>query len=177
VEAFFAGPWGPLLIFALRLVDVSLGTIRVVLAVRGMKVVAPLIGFFEISIWVVAVGTAIRFLDSPLHVVGYAAGFAAGTMMGLWIEEKMAFGMAVIRVMSRTATDGIVDAVRGRGFGATVFGGKGREGEVQMVYAALKRRHLPVFMEEVRAVDPGAFVTIEEPRAIHRGWMYTARRK
>jgi uncharacterized protein YebE (UPF0316 family) len=119
LEALFAGPWGPLAIFALRIVDVSLSTIRIVLAVRGHKYVVPFIGFFEVLIWVFAVGHAIRFLDSPLHLLGYAGGFATGSIVGLLIEERLAIGYASIRVVSRHAGVEMADALRSRGFGVT----------------------------------------------------------
>jgi uncharacterized protein YebE (UPF0316 family) len=94
IEQLFGGPWGPLVIFLLRIVDVSLATVRMLLSVRGQKLLVPLIGFFEVLIWLFAAGNAIRHLSSPYHVIGYAGGFAAGTAVGLWVEEKLAFGLA-----------------------------------------------------------------------------------
>lgn len=177
MDALFASAWGPLLIFCLRIVDVSLATLRMLLSVRGMKHVAPVIGFFEVLVWIFAVGNAIQHLESPLHLAGYAAGFATGTLVGLWIEEKMAFGMSTVRVMSRHGGVEIAEALRERGFGVTEFAGQGREGTVEVVYAVLRRRDLPAVFEQVGIWDPDAFVTVEEPRAIHRGWMFGKRRK
>jgi uncharacterized protein YebE (UPF0316 family) len=177
MDALFASTWGPLLIFCLRIVDVSLATIRVLLAVRGIRLVAPLIGFFEVLIWIFAVGTAIQHLESPLHLIGYAAGFSTGTLVGMSIEEKMAFGMATVRIVSQHGGVELAEALRERGFGVTEFAGQGREGRVEVVYAALRRRDLPQVFEEVRTWDPEAFVTVEEPRAIHRGFMFDKRRK
>jgi uncharacterized protein YebE (UPF0316 family) len=177
MDAIFASAWGPLVIFALRICDVSLATLRMLLAVRGQKKAVPIIGFFEVTIWIFAVGNAIRFLDSPLHLIGYAAGFATGTVVGLWLEEKMALGLATVRVMSMHGGVEIAEALRNRGFTVTEFAGHGREGRVEIVYAVLRRRELPVVFEEVGVWDPEAFVTVEEPRAIHRGWMFDKRRK
>ena len=177
LDALLASAWGPLLIFGLRIVDVSLATVRMLLAVRGVKLVAPVIGFFEVLVWIFAVGTAIQHIDSPLHLMGYAGGFAAGTLVGLLIEEKMALGMATVRVLSRHGGVELAEALRDRGFGVTEFGGQGREGRVEMVYAVLRRRDLKAVFDEVRTWDPEAFVTVEEPRAIHRGWLLQGRRK
>ena len=177
MDALFASAWGPLLIFSLRIVDVSLATLRMLLSVRGQKVLVPVIGFFEVTLWIFAVGNAIKHLDSPLHLLGYAAGFATGTVVGLWIEEKMALGMATMRVMSQHGGVEIAEALRERGFGVTEFSGYGREGVVEVVYAVLRRRDLPVAFEQVGIWDPQAFVTVEEPRSIHRGWMMGRRRK
>jgi len=177
MDALFASAWGPLLIFSLRIVDVSLATLRMLLSVRGQKLVVPVIGFFEVTIWIFAVGNAIQHLDSPLHLIGYAAGFATGSVVGLLIEEKMAMGLATVRVMSQHGGVEIAEALRERGFGVTEFAGYGREGTVEVVYAVLRRRDLPAAFEQVGIWDPDAFVTVEEPRAIHRGWMMGRRRK
>lgn len=177
VEELIASTWGPLLIFLLRIVDVSLATIRMLLAVRGVKYVAPVIGFFEVMIWIVAVGSAIQHLDSPLHLIGYAAGFATGTLVGMMIEEKMAFGMATVRIVSKHGGVELAEALRDRGFGVTEFAGQGREGRVEVVYVVLRRRDLPQVFAEVGTWDADAFVTVEQPRSIHRGWLLDKRRK
>jgi uncharacterized protein YebE (UPF0316 family) len=171
LDSLLSSAWGPLIIFSLRIVDVSLSTIRMLLAVRGVKAIAPVIGFFEVLFWIIAVGSAVKHLDSPLHLLGYAGGFATGTYVGLRIEEKIAFGMAMVRVVSQHGGVELAEALRERGFGVTEQAGYGRDGRVEILYAALRRRDLPAVYEEVRTWDPEAFVTVEEPRAIHRGWM------
>lgn len=177
LDALFGSAFGPLLIFALRIVDVSLATVRMLLSMRGQKRLVPVIGFFEVLLWITAVGTAVRFLDSPAHLLGYAGGFAAGTAVGLWIEEKMALGLAAVRVMSRFGGVEIAEALRESGFGVTEFGAQGRDGRMEVVYAVVRRRDLPRALAHVSTWDPDAFVTVEEPRAIHRGWMFSQRRK
>lgn len=177
LEMLFGSAWGPLVIFALRIVDVSLATVRMLLSVRGYKRLVPLIGFFEVLVWITAVGQAVKFLDSPLHLLGYASGFAAGAAVGLWIEEKLALGVAALRVMSAHGGVEIASALRDRGFGVTEFPAYGKDGRMEVVYAVLRRRHLPLALAQVSAWDPDAFVTVEEPRAIHRGWMFDYRRK
>jgi uncharacterized protein YebE (UPF0316 family) len=177
MEALMASAWGPLVIFCLRIVDVSLSTMRMLLAVRGVKFVAPLIGFFEVLVWILAVGSAIRHMNSPLHLAGYAGGFATGTLVGLMIEERIALGMATIRVVSRHGGVEVAEALRERGFGVTEFAGHGREGHVEVVDAVLRRRDLPTVLKEIDYWDPEAFVTIQEPRAIRRGWLMQQRRK
>jgi uncharacterized protein YebE (UPF0316 family) len=177
MELLMASEWGPLVIFGLRIVDVSLATLRMLLSVRGVKYAAPLIGFFEVLVWITAVGTAIQHLDSPLHLIGYASGFATGTLVGLLIEERMAIGVASIRVVSRHGGVELAEALRELGFGVTEFAGQGREGNVEVVDAVLRRRDLPNAMKEIDYWDPDAFVTIQEPRAIRRGWLLQNRRK
>lgn len=177
IEQLFGGAWGPLIIFGLRIIDVSLATLRMLLSVRGQRVLVPIIGFFEILIWLFAAGNAIRFLNSPLHVLGYAGGFAAGTMVGLWVEEKLAFGLATIRIISAHGGVELADALRENGFGVTEFSGEGREGRVEVVYTVAQRSQIKSMMKLIDVWDPSAFVTVEEPRSIRRGWLLQKRRK
>jgi uncharacterized protein YebE (UPF0316 family) len=177
IIGLFAGPWGPLVIFTLRIVDVSLATLRMLLSVRGQRVVVPIIGFFEVLIWLFAAGSAIQYLNSPLHVLGYAGGFAAGTAVGLWVEEKLAFGLATVRIISGHVGVELADALREQGFGVTEFAGEGREGKVEVVYTVARRDQIKGIMGVVDTWDPDAFVTVEEPRSIRRGWLLQKRRK
>lgn len=176
LDALFAGPYGPLFIFCLRIVDVSMSTIRILLAVRGYKVVVPIIGFFEVLVWMFAVGNAIRFLDSGWHLLGYAGGFATGNVVGMLIEERLAIGFATIRVVSTHAGVEMADALRNIGFGVTEFGGQGRDGRVEVVYTVCMRRDIERVVNEVERWDDHAFITVEEPRDIRWGWMQSAPR-
>jgi uncharacterized protein YebE (UPF0316 family) len=176
LDALFAGAYGPLIIFCLRIVDVSMSTIRILLAVRGYKVVVPILGFFEVLIWVFAVGNAIRFLDSGWHLLGYAGGFATGNIVGLLIEERLAIGYATIRVVSTHAGVEMADALRNIGFGVTEFGGQGRDGRVEIVYTVCLRRDIGRVLDEIETWDRQAFITVEEPRDIRWGWMQSSPR-
>ncbi len=177
LEALFAGPYGPLVIFALRIVDVSLGVLRMLLAMRGARLLVPIIACIETLVWVFAVGNAIKHLDSPWHIAGYVAGFATGNVVGLWLEGKLAFGLAAVRVITRHVDADLSEGLRALGYGCTEFPGEGKEGKVLLIYAVLMRRQVPAMLEEVRKRDPEAFVTVEEPRAMHRGWVLPMRRK
>ena len=177
VETLIGGPWGPLAIFVLRIVDVSLATTRMLLSVRNQRKLVPAIAFFEVLIWLFAAGTAIRHLDSIWHAVGYAGGFAAGNMVGLWIEEKLALGLATVRIISEHGGVEVAEALRELGYGVTEFSGQGREGTVEVVFTATRRRDIPEILGIADRWSPGAFITVEEPRAVHRGWLYQGRRK
>jgi uncharacterized protein YebE (UPF0316 family) len=168
-ESLFALPWGPLLIFALRIVDVSLDTMRVLSAVRGARWVAGGLGFFQALIWIVVVGNAIRYLDSIWHVLGYAAGFGAGTLVGISIEHALAYGLATVRVVSRDGGVEIAAALRERGYGVTEFGGQGRDGRVEIINSVVQRQDLADVMRIVDSWDPAAFVTVEEPKFLRGG--------
>ncbi len=178
LELLFAGPWGPLVIFGLRIVDVSLSTVRMLLSIRNIRRWVPVIGFVEVTIWVVAVGTAIQHLDSVWHIVGYSGGFAAGTLVGLWIEGRLAMGLATIRIICRHGEWGpVAEGLRARGFGVTEIAATGREGPVGVLLSIVHRRQIQQVLTEVERLDEDAFVTVEEPRSIVRGWTFPARRK
>ncbi|CAN5696925.1 DUF2179 domain-containing protein [soil metagenome] len=172
-----ASMWGPLIIFGLRIVDVTLATVRMLLTMRNARKAVPIIGFFESLIWVVAVGTAIQNLHSIWHILGYSGGFASGTLVGLWLEGKMAVGLATVRIITRTSGEEVADTLRDRGFGVTEFEGHGRRGRVALIYTLVKRRQIEAVLAEVERTDPGAFISVEEPRIIRRGWMFPKRRK
>lgn len=176
LDALFAGPYGPLVIFCLRIVDVSMSTIRILLAVRGYKAIVPVLGFFEVLVWMFAVGNAIRFLDSGWHLLGYAGGFATGNVVGMLIEERLAIGFATIRIVSTHAGVEMADALRNIGFGVTEFGGQGRDGRVEVVYTVCMRRDIERVVDEVERWDDHAFITVEEPRDIRWGWMQSSPR-
>jgi uncharacterized protein YebE (UPF0316 family) len=177
VETLFAGPWGPVIIFGLRLLDVPLSTVRMLLTVRNQRSLVPLIAFFEVLLWLVAAGNAIKHLSSVWHAIGYAGGFAAGNMVGIWLEEKLAFGLATVRIISQHGGVELAEALRDKGFGVTEFAGQGRQGNVEVVFTVAPRRRLPSIMAEVDRWDPDAFITVEEPRAIRRGWVFARRVK
>jgi uncharacterized protein YebE (UPF0316 family) len=177
MEHILTGPLGPLFIFCLRICDVSVATLRLLSAVRGQKLVAAGLGFVEVLIWIVAVGTVIRNLTSPLLVLGYAAGFSAGTYVGMTIEEKLAMGVAEVRIISRLLGVELAESLRQMGFGVTEIMGQGREGRVEILSAVVPRRAVRGVLDEVERRDPAAFVVVEEPRSIQRGWMLSRRRK
>ncbi len=171
-----AGPWGPAIIFCLRVVDVSMATVRVIMLVRGPRVLAPIIGFFEVLIWIVAVGSAIRNLTSPLHVLGYAGGYATGTAVGMWVEGKLALGWGVVRVFARGSEDRIAGTLRDRGFAVTEMRGRGRSGEVGVLYAVMRRREIPHVLAAIETEDPSSFVTVQSDAVVQGGWHSTQRR-
>lgn len=171
-----AGPFGPLVIFSLRIADVSLSTVRTILIFRGHRIAAPVLGFFESLIWVLAVSAAIRNLTSPLHVIGYAAGFAAGNAVGLWIERRLALGLAAVRVIASDSDAQLAVRIRASGHGATEFSGMGHSGPVSLIYSIIRRRELTPLLRLVEDIDPDAFIAVDDARALHRGWMTALRR-
>jgi uncharacterized protein YebE (UPF0316 family) len=159
VQELLAGPAGPLFIFALRILDVSMGTVRVLLVVRNAKVLVPLIGFFEVLVWISAVSGVVANLDSPLLMVGYAGGFAAGNLVGLTIEERLALGLATVRTMVKHDGARVAGVLRDAGFGV------------------IPRRQVHRFLQILDREAPHSFVVVDEPRAVRRGWLFPMRMK
>lgn len=177
IQDLLASPFGPLFIFFLRITDVSMGTVRVVLIVRNNKLLVPILGFFEVMVWVLAVGAVVQHLTSPWHLLGYAGGFATGNLIGLVIEERLALGVSTVQTIVQAAGDELAAVPRDRGFAVTAMDARGRHGPVHHLYSAIPRRRVAAYLEAVDAHAPDAFVIVEEPRAVRRGWMFPMRKK
>jgi uncharacterized protein YebE (UPF0316 family) len=161
---------GGLLVFGLRLSDVTLGTLRILMTVRGRKLYAAAIGFVEVTIFVVAVSQVVRNVASIWHVLGYSSGFAVGTLIGMTLEERLALGVAIVRVISPTSGRLLAEALRHEGYGVTEVAGQGMREAVRICETVVHRQDVPAVLEIVEAVDAKAFVTIEETRQVYRGW-------
>lgn len=151
-----------LLIFGLRVVDVSLGTLRIAMLVRGHQLLAGGLGFFESLVWLIAAADVLNNLDSPLKFIGYAGGYAAGTMLGTTIEKWIAIGSILLRVIERSDQPSSVDALRQAGFYATVMNARGRDGDVQIIFSVIPRRRQSEALRIVRRLNPKAYVTFEQ---------------
>ena len=177
IQDLLSSPWGPIFIFFLRITDVSMATVRVVLIVRGAKLLVPIIGFFEVSIWIFAVGAVVSHLSSPWHLLGYAGGFATGNWVGMMIEERLAFGVATVQTIVKEQGGLLAGLLRERGFAVTEMDARGRTGPVCHLYSAIPRKRVAAYLDAVDDGAPDAFVIVEEPRAVRQGWMFPAKKK
>jgi uncharacterized protein YebE (UPF0316 family) len=185
MSALLAAPIGALIIFGLRIVDVSMGTLRLILGVRGYRVQAASLGFFEVLIWLFAVGAALQHLTSVFHVVGYAGGFAAGNFVGIWLEERFALGTNVVRATYRqaaptetaSAAQQVADTLRGRGFAVTELDGRGRTHPVHILNVVVERKDVGRVMEIMHTDDTDPFITVEEVRATRGGYFRPVARR
>lgn len=176
MDQLFDAPIGALLIFGMRIIDVSMSMIRMILAVKGHRGYAACIGFFEVLVWLIAAGHALQHLNSAFHIVGYAAGFATGNYVGIWLEGRFALGVSSIRaVFKNTPLDSTGPAVakklREHGYAVTEMPGRGRESEVDILSIVVPRRNVPDVMRMLQEQDPSAFVTVEEVRHTHGGFV------
>jgi uncharacterized protein YebE (UPF0316 family) len=158
----------PFLIFLARISDVTLGTLRIILISKGKKYIAPLLGFLEILIWILAITRIFENLNNWLCYLAYAAGFAAGNYIGMVVEEKIALGVELIRIItSKDATD-LIRTLREKGFGITYITATGSQGEVGILYSIIKRSDLKQFNEFMSKFNPNAFYTIEDIRFVNK---------
>jgi uncharacterized protein YebE (UPF0316 family) len=158
-----------LFIFFLRVTDVSMGTVRTIMILRGMRKWAALIGFVEVSIWVVAISRVIGNLNTVWSVIGYSGGFAAGTLLGMWIEDKLALGYTDVRIISMCKGREITDLIRQTGYGATQLQAEGQSGPVCVTSVVTARKQVADIIRLVNKIDATAFVTVEETRHVLRG--------
>ncbi|MBU1518870.1 MAG: DUF2179 domain-containing protein [Planctomycetes bacterium] len=159
----------PLLIFIARILDVSMGTVRVIFVSRGMKYLAPVMGFFEVLIWLLAIGQIMKNLSNPLCYIAYAGGFAMGNFVGMCIAEKLSLGMALLRVISKKDTASLIEDFKLQGYGVTSFDGQGSTGPVKLVFSIMHRSHLTEAVGVVSKFDPAAFYSIEDVGFVEKG--------
>jgi uncharacterized protein YebE (UPF0316 family) len=165
----------PLLIFVARVFDVTLGTLRIIFTSRGMRNIAPFLGFIETFIWIVAVSSIVKHAQNVAAFVGYAGGFATGTFVGMFLENKLAVGTVTFRAIIRRDTKELIKALVEAGFGITIVDGRGSSGKVKVVYTTVKRQDLPVVVDIFHRMVPGAFLSVEEVRSTEQGIFPTSK--
>lgn len=151
----------PLLIFAARIVDVSIGTVRTIMVIGGMRAIASALGFIEVCIWALAVGGMVRYLPNPFAILAFAGGFATGSYVGMMIESKMALGYRLVRVINSKPELDVSGSLRQHGYKVTRLDGSGMHGPVEVAFCAIKRRRLDDTLKLVREIAPEAFVSVE----------------
>lgn len=159
----------PLLIFISRIADVTIGTIRLIFVSRGLKVLAPLAGFFEVIIWLLVIGQVIRHLSNPLCYIAYAAGFATGNYVGMFLVEKLSLGMVIVRIITQKDAASLVESLNQRQFGVTVLDGHGSKGDVKVIFTIVKRAHVQEVQDLIKKFNPLAFYSIEEVGDVEKG--------
>ena len=164
-----------LLIFSARILDVSLGTVRTIVVFRGHRLLAAVIGFFEITIWVIAAGQVLHNLDEWYLIVAYAAGFGTGNYVGIWLESKLAIGREMGSAISFRADGRLARLLRERGFRAIdVDADMGRGPAVDLVITVTRRRRVPELLAAILEADPEAQYSISDIKMAHEGFDPTA---
>ena len=167
----------PLLIFLARICDVSIGTLRLIFVSKGFKFIAPLLGFFEVIIWLLAVSQIMKHLDNIVCYVAYGGGFAMGNYIGMYLEEKLSIGNVIIRVVPKSDTTELIEELKSQNFGLTVVDAEGAQQKVKIIFSVIKRENVGHFVSVINQYSPHAFYTIEEVKSVNEGVFRRNRRK
>ena len=159
----------PLLIFCARISDVTLSTIRIVFVMSGRRNLAPLLGFFESLIWLVAISQIIKNISSPVSYVAYAAGFASGTFVGMTIEQKLALGKVMVRIITRREATELLEFLKTSKYGFTNVEAQGKREKVSLIFSVVERQNLQDYISIIERFNPTAFYTIENVRFVSDG--------
>ena len=168
---FTSDAWlGAGLIFLLRLADMTFATIRFMISLRGKRSLAWIFGFFQALVFVIAISTVLKDLNNLLNIIGYAAGYATGSVVGMSLEARMAIGHSHVRIISPRRGASVAEKLRAAGYAVTEVSGRGRDGAVTLINASVRRKNINKVREIVQAEDEEAFVTSEDLRPLRRGF-------
>jgi uncharacterized protein YebE (UPF0316 family) len=159
-----------LFIFGIRVLEMTLDTLRVLFILRGRRTVAWFVGFGQSLLFVVAITSVLQNLDNPATIIGYAGGFATGVVVGMFIEERLAIGHTHMRIISSGRGSAIAEQLRGKGYAVTEVPARGRDGAVTLLSCNVMRRQVDWMMKTINEIDPAAFITAEEVRPVRRGF-------
>ena|SRR5688572_10282587 len=159
----------PLMIFLARTCDVTLATLRNIFIARNIKKIVPFLGFFEVMIWLVAVSQTINNLHNIACYVAFAGGYSMGIFVGITIEEKLALGKQVVRIITNQDPTNLVKALYDNNMGVTILDGNGAKGPVKVIFTTLKRKDVQFVDDLIKKYTPNAFYTIEDIRNSNMG--------
>lgn len=171
----FESVYGALIIMVMRICDVSLGTLRTIFVVQGRKYFAAIVGFVEVLIWVFVIRFVVQNLDQFQNLIGYAAGFAVGNILGITIEQKIGLGFVQLNIISRHFTDQIADRLRKLKYGLTILPGEGSSGGVSIIVTIIPRKYQKKVISIIEEIDKHSFITIQHSLP-YRGFIHGSRK-
>lgn len=158
-------------IFFARIIDVSLGTVRMILTIRGDKLVASIVGFFEITVYILALNLVLKQLNDPVKFFAYALGFACGIYIGSLVEEKMALGFRGLQVILSLDNAHVTEVLRDEGYAVTTWDGQGMEGHKLIMNIIVRRNRAAKCEKRIMELDPNAFIVFLEPKSFSGGYL------
>jgi uncharacterized protein YebE (UPF0316 family) len=159
----------PFLIFICRVSDVTLGTLRNLFLSKGIKTLVPIVGFFEVLIWLVAVNQVLKHMDNIMCYAGWGLGYATGIIIGIKIDERLGLGLQMLRIITNQNCTNLIQALNKEDLGATIIDGKGAKGPIQMVYLIIKRTDFKKVSMFIQLHNPDAFYTVEDVKEARHG--------
>lgn len=160
----------PLLIFCLRIIDVTIGTIRIIYVARSVIYLATLCGFFEVLVWLISITQIMQHLDHYVTYLAYAGGFATGNFVGIYIENRLAVGTVAVRAITQVDATELIEHLATENFGVTSMAARGVSGEVRLVFTVVKRKDLKKVIEIIKRFNPRAFISVEDVRSVSEGY-------
>ena len=167
----------PIVICLARIIDVSIGTLRIIFVSRGFKYLAPLLGFVEVLIWLLAIGQIMQNLTNPVNYIAYASGFAIGNYIGMLIENKLAMGVVLVRVITKKSASDLIKNLRETGLTVTSIDAEGNYGDVKVFFTIVNRKQLKSVLETVHYFNPLAFYTVEDIGYAKKGYSPTTKQR
>jgi uncharacterized protein YebE (UPF0316 family) len=168
---FFSNPWiGALVIFGLRVLNMSMDTLRLLFTMRGKKALSWVIGFLVSLVYVLLLTSVLSNLNNPLYIIAYSAGFATGGVVGMWIEERLAIGFVHLQVISPRRGVVMAEKLRENGFAVTEIPARGKDGMVSLLNLSVRRKQAVAVQKIVNECDEAAFVTAEDVHPVRRGF-------
>lgn len=164
----------PALIFVARVFDVTLATIKILFVMNGKRDIAPVLGFFESLIWLLAIGQIITNIDNGLSYIAYASGFATGTWVGMYIEEKLAVGRVMLRLIVNDLNGELMEFLHNNDFRYSMLDAMGKMGKVSIVFFVVERENLTRLIEGINVHHPNAFYTIESVKQVSKSQEFSA---
>jgi len=159
----------PILIFLARVGDVSIGTMRIIFISQGNRKLAPLAGFFEVTIWLIAMGQIFNNLTNPIYYIAYAGGFATGNYVGLIIEQKLSLGLLSVYLILKENPGPLIKELKSQGYGLTTLTAEGMKGNVKLVVMVIKRKDLNEVYEMIKKLHPDAFMSVQSVQSVKGG--------
>lgn len=163
----------PILIILARMMDVSIGTLRVIFIIRGYKYIAPILGFFEVLIWLLVITRVVKEINNPVCYIAYPLGFSIGSYIGLAIERHLHLGYVLVRIITRKEADNLLNAFKEKGYHYTSIAASGNnQVPVKVIFSVLDRKDLSAYLDIVKKNNPRAFYTIEEVKSVAKNSDY-----
>ncbi len=159
----------PALVFLAESCVLTLATLRTIAIARGKKLPAALLGFFEVSIWLFAIGQVMQNLSNLSCAAAFAAGFSLGNFMGILIEQKLALGNLTVQITTKRDARVLIDRLRSSGYGVTKMDGHGATGPVEVVYTIVQRKDLTHVADIIQRFDPGVFYAVHDLQSSAEG--------
>lgn len=166
-EVFYSWVILPAIITCCRIADVTLGTMRILLITKGHRKIAPIVGFFEVLIWLFVMTQVIKHMDNVASYFAWATGFALGIYIGTWVEGKIALGVVIVRMFVSSETEPLIEQLRAQGYSVTVVDGYGSKGPVKLVYTITQRKKQAEVITIIGENAPDILYSVEDLKTAH----------